>query len=587
VQTGVTYLAALARMGVYIPSGCGGNKRCGRCRVRFPCGAPEPVPQERELLPLEELKAGWRLACAHVVCRDAIIELPDADGDIQDKARSGAQSAGEPFPAARRVSVSLPAPAGDRSHSDRLEGAVGRKLSVPLSMLASIYHAQRGPSIEVTTVGRRVVGLHPEGASAEKLCGLALDVGTTTVAAYLLDLETGEELGARAATNRQGSYGADVVSRISHAQEEGPAGISALHQAIIATVDEVVDELCAEVGEPLDAIAHAVVVGNPAMLHLFAGVDPGCLGQAPFSPAWRRWTTLSAGELGLSLVRAVPVELVPMVSGYVGADVVAGLVACGIHEASEATLYLDLGTNGEIVLAVEDRLISCSAAAGPAFEAVGISCGMSALNGAVSSVEINDHDVWCGTIGDAPAAGLCGTGLTDAVAELLRVGVLDTNGRMLLPEGCLRKRVKGEGNERRFTLTEGVREVYLSQADVRKLQLAKAALRSGVDVLLSRGELGPGDVRRVYLAGAFGAHMRTESLIRIGLLPPEVKDKVVQAGNAAGLGAKAALADRRTARLLRRVARRMEFVELAAESEFGRRYVQTMWFPDQSKEVQV
>ncbi|MFO8033648.1 MAG: ASKHA domain-containing protein [Candidatus Bipolaricaulota bacterium] len=577
VEPGITFLAALTNAGVYVPSECGGLGRCGKCKIRFPEGPPEPSSADRKLLTSAELADGWRLSCAHTVAEESAVVVPQAAERTQDKVQARLEVAQSLFPAARRCEVSLAPPAAELSLIVRLEEAVGSRLKVPswLFSLLSRFDEQRD-SLTVTTVGREVMAFESGDATGGPY-GLALDVGTTTVAAYLLDLESGHQLAARAAENRQGAFGADVVSRISYTQQEGAAGISRLQDAIQRTVNLLVDKLTGQAGVTPESIVQAVVVGNPTMLHLLVGADPQALGRAPFEPVWRRWLTLSAAELGLSLNRAAHVELVPLVSGYVGADVVAGLLACGIHESTEPVVYLDLGTNGEILLAVDGRMVACSAAAGPAFEAVGISCGMSALEGAVSRVEI-DGEVRCRTINSAAPKGLCGTGLTDAVAELLRAGIVDAQGRMRVPDGALADRVEGEGNQRKFMLARGERPVYVSQADIRKLQLAKAALRSGVDILLQHIGLSPEEVKRVYLAGAFGAQMRTESLIGIGLLPGAFRERVQQTGNAAGVGAKAVLADRRMARQARRTARQIEYLELAAVKEFGQSYVRQMWF---------
>ncbi len=586
VQSGSTFLAALRGAQVYVPSGCGGRGVCGRCRIRFVNDAPTPAPEDWQLLSSRELAEGWRLACAHEVARDASIALPIDQEGTQEKVQSDKRGAQAVFPAARRFSLCLPPPVAERAALSQLEEAVGRRLDTLPSLLSPLSTERGDAAFCVTTVGRRLVGLEP-GGCGQGPYGLAVDVGTTTVAAYLVDLATGTQLGARAGENRQGAYGADVLSRISHVQAHGAAGLSALREAVQVSVNELVDQLAAEAGLLPGELVHVAVVGNPTMLHVFAGADPICLGHAPFAPLWARWLNVEAQELGLTVNPRATVELLPLVSGYVGADVVAGVLANGLHRAREPVLYLDLGTNGEIVLAAHGRLVSCSAAAGPAFEAVGVACGMPALPGAVSEVRVGEEGVTWRTVGGGEPRGLCGTGLTDAVAELLRVGVVDRRGKMLLPQGPLARRVQGEGNDRRFFLARGEKHVFVAQGDVRKLQLAKAALRSGVDALLAHMGLKPDEISRLCLAGAFGASMRPESLVRIGLLPGSLRHSVELVGNAAGEGAKAVLVDRTLAREARRLGRRMEYVELATIPEFGRKYVERMWFPDQSEEVRV
>ncbi len=541
------------------------------------------MAEETELLSQAAIDAGWRLACRQIVTEATTLALPENVHAAQGKTVTGDITTCCPW--AKRRTVPLPPPAGDRSLVERLEQALGARLHTPAAVLARLPGCPEDePQVTASTVGRHLVQLEC-GSVREGPFGLALDLGTSTVAAYLLELEGGTEIGSRAAQNQQAAFGADILSRIAYAQQGSDSSRQELRAAAQTTVNELIEALLGEADLKAEHVVQAVVVGNPTMLHLLVGANVASLGQAPFAPLWQRWLTLKAVDLGLTLNPAARVALLPSISGYVGADVVAGLLACGVHETERPTLYLDLGTNGEIVLACSTHMVACSAAAGPAFEAVGISCGMPALEGAVDHVEI-DHEVHCSTIGGDEPRGLCGTGLTDAVAELLRNGILDPSGRMTPPGGELTAHVEGEGNERRFMLTRGRHPVYVSQADVRKLQLAKAALRSAVEVLLEEAGITAQELHNVHLAGAFGAQMKPESLVRIGLLPEALADRVQAAGNAAGQGAKAVLADVRQARAARRLARRVAYLELASHSGFARRYVQAMHFPKQ-QEVQV
>ncbi len=584
VEVDATFLDALRSLGADVPSGCGGQGRCGMCRIRISGDPPPPTASEEARLSAADLADGWRLACRQKVERATSVTLPAASNVTQDKVRTPPTEYDTSHCGVRKRVALLPEEAGDRSLTGRLKTALGCGLEVPFSVLSSnagVFEADR--PVTVFTVGRRVVALE-RGESAAAPLGLAVDVGTSTVAVYLLDLSSGEELGARAAPNAQARFGADVVSRIAHAQQGGAEGSRELREAVQRTVNTLIGELLATADASAVHVARIAVVGNPTMLHLFAGVNPESLGRTPFAPLWRGWRSVRAEDLGLDVNLEAETVLVPMVSGYVGADVVAGIVACELQFADEPVLYLDLGTNGELVLATPGGLVACSAAAGPAFEAVGISCGMTALEGAISHVEIDGGVRWT-TIGGEEARGVCGTGLTDAVSELLRAGVVDRQGKMHVPEGALAERVEGEGRERRFVLCTGERPIFISQGDIRMLQLAKAALRSGVEYLLAEMELEPEQVKSVYLAGAFGAQMRPESLIRVGLLPEAFHGRVKAAGNAAGQGAKAVLTDVRLAREVRRVARGVRYVELASQSEFSRRYVQEMRFPGGEREV--
>lgn len=587
VRAGETLLFALWEAGIPVPSDCGGQGICGRCRVRYPAGAPAPTRAERELLTEGELADGWRLSCQHQARGEIEIFVPALGTPSQTKVSAAAGYGGPLRPQAKRRMLSLPPPGKEDQRDDlgRLQEAWGEELVVPPSLLAGLPGALRAGDfrVTVTAVGPQLVSVVP-GTQGAPL-GLALDLGTTTLALYLLDLGSGEEVSARAAPNPQGAFGADVLSRISHVQAHGAAGLRELREKVVQGINGLIQELAGPPGVSQDDLVQMAVVGNPTMLHLFIGVDPTPIGAAPFVPVFRESLSGRAKDLSLAMNPAGIVQTLPLVSGYVGADTVAGVLATGLHRSEEPVLLLDLGTNGEIVLGNKGRMVACSAAAGPAFEGGRIACGMPALAGAIAHLELHE-DVRYETLGGTAPRGLCGTGLVDAVAGLLSVGLLDSHGRLLpTGNGPLSGRVEGEGKDRRFLIAAGSRPVFLTQGDVRELQLAKGAIRAGIEVLLSRFGVTAGEVARVYLAGAFGAQMRPESLARIGLLPEELLPRTVPAGNAAGAGAKRTLLDREAAREAEEIARRMEYVELSYEPMFSQKFTGAMFFPNVPKEV--
>ena len=585
---GETVFSALRAAGIPIPGDCGGQGRCGRCKVRFLEAAPSPTPADLRFLSEEELSAGWRLSCQHRVEHDLTLEVPTLGEVAQVKVRSGERPIGSLRPQAVQQTLTVPPPSRDDQRADleRLRAALGEEVEVPLSVLAKLPEVLRTGNFQITLtrVGRKVVAVEP-GAQARGPYGLALDIGTSTLAAYLLDLGKGEELLAKALANPQAAFGADVLSRIGYVQEHGQKGLAELKGRLLEAIGQLVESLVGPLGLSPEEIVQAAVVGNPTMIHLFAGVDPSSIGQAPFTPVWKRGMTFQARELGLRVNPEGIVHVLPLVSGYVGADTVAAVLACGLHRAEGLALLLDLGTNGEIVLGGRERMVACSAAAGPAFEGGRIACGMPGVEGAIFRVELNGG-VRYQVLGGGEPQGLCGTGLVDAVAALLAIGLIDPRGRLLPGEGTpFAARIEGEGNTRRFWIEERKRPIYITQRDIRELQLAKGAIRAGVEVLLSYMGVTPEEIDRVYLAGAFGSQMRPESLVQLGLLPEELLPRIVPVGNAAGTGAKIALLDREALKEAERIAQEMEYVELSYEKAFSEQFVAQMRFPESRKEV--
>ncbi|MGC9529545.1 MAG: ASKHA domain-containing protein [Candidatus Bipolaricaulaceae bacterium] len=585
VAEGATLLSSLQQAGLPVESACGGRGRCGRCRVRF-LAAPPATAAEQRLLSPQELAQGLRLACQHRLSGDCTVELPPAGRVSQAKVQSGRTRPGPCRPAAgrRQITVGRGQQTGE-SDLENLQAALGDQVEVSPPALAQLAAAlARGRhQLSVITVGQHLVAVRP--GEEDGPYGLAVDLGTSTVAAYLLDLEGGNELAALAVANPQGAWGADVLSRIAHVQDSGPAGLEQLRGAAVAAVNELAQKLAAQAGLTTDHLHHLVVVGNPTMLHLLAGVDPVRIGRSPFCPTWRRGLDLPAARLGLAANPAARATLGPAVSAYVGADSVAAAVACGLGDRAAVELLLDLGANGEILLAAAGQLWACAAAAGPAFEGGGITCGMSALEGAVSRVELDDGELSWSTVGERSPRGICGSGLVDVVGVLLSAGLMDATGRLRPGQTGLAARLHGQGKERRFVLAEGDPPVFVTQRDLRQVQLAKAALRAGIEALLAEAGLNWGDVERISLAGAFGSQLRPQSLARIGLLPAELLARTHTVGNAAGEGAKAMLLDRQLAEEAEHIAGRVRYLELSADRTFAQRFVQAMRFPAPAEEV--
>ena len=518
---GETILHALQRRNVPIGASCGGAGTCGECRVRFAGNAPPPTTSDRSLIAQEDLAAGWRLACNHALTETATIELHPA-----------VESSG--FPSADTANAQ----------------------STPPAVADSVGKASKAAS-----------------SSGSLDCGLAIDVGTTTLNAHLLDMTARRTLGSARSRNPQSRFGADVISRIAHVRRYGEAGLRELHAAVVAGLNLLIDRLSRQASAQSSSIRAATVVGNPTMLHLLLAVDPTGIDVSPYTPKFLNSVRHRAADVGLAIHPRALVETLPAVSAYVGADIVAGILATDLHETRASTLFLDVGTNGEVVLARGSRLIACSTAAGPAFEGASIVQGLTAQPGAIESVRIVDGRIECGVIGDEFPKGLCGSGLVSAVAELRAAEIIAPSGRLAASPTCLADRLTGDGRQRRFRLTDGQPPVYLYQSDIREFQLGKAAIRAGIEILSKHEHLATQDISRVLLGGAFSSGLSSEHLISTGLLPKVAPTRIRVVGDSAGHGAQRVLQDRSLMQEAERIAQAVAYVELSGDRRFSDLFV--------------
>jgi uncharacterized 2Fe-2S/4Fe-4S cluster protein (DUF4445 family) len=397
-----------------------------------------------------------------------------------------------------------------------------------------------------------------------------LDIGTTTLAALLVELRSGSTLASAACLNSQKAYGQDVISRINQAAR--PGGLRELQSAVLRDIEQLLHTLCAAAACRPAGITAAAVAANPAMIHLLAGVDTAPLGRAPYRPAFAGPLLLSARQLALPLAGGASLYCLPAAAAYVGGDMVGGLLALEADAPGPARLVLDIGTNGEMALNHQGRMWACSAAAGPALEGMNISCGMRAAAGAIEEVEIAEGRVLCRTAGGLPPLGLAGSGLISAVSALKRAGLLNSKGRLLL-----RGPVTEQRGLRQLPLDEAA-GLALTQADIRQTQLAKAALRAGLDTLLKEAACPAEEVEEVLVAGAFGAHLKAQDLLDIGLLVPQWAGKIRYVGNAALRGARLCLLAAAARQRAEELAARINYLELATLSDYQQRFIEALKF---------
>jgi uncharacterized 2Fe-2S/4Fe-4S cluster protein (DUF4445 family) len=607
VAAGTSILKAAHNGGVDVTATCGGRGRCTSCRVKFVDGTiPPPTIMDEIQLGDDLVREGYRLSCQCAVTEPITVLLapPLEEQAFQILgAGPGVGGLGVRIDAGigkELVKVSLPREEHHQtSDLEQLAAAVGVAPDyVGPSVLTGLPQALRDdPSgVTVTTFTsssgnamrtRRTVIAVERGDTTAMKFGLAIDVGTTTVVTTLIELTSGEQLASVSSLNPQAVFGGDLMSRIAFAQFN-PVNLRKLHTRIVGLLNQHVAEVCRTSGVLPKWIYKAVVVGNTCMHHLLLGIDPSHVGLAPYAPVMRHAAVLPARDVPLKIAPEGRVCLLPLVAGFVGADAVAVALATRLGETPALRVAVDIGTNGEVLLGSRERLLACSAPAGPALEGAQIRHGMRGAQGAIDRVSI-DHDVHVHTIGDAPALGICGSGLIDLLAGLLDAGVVDWTGligveaRESLPP-ALRDRVVMRGEERVFIVLRsgeaGSRgEIALTQDDVRQVQLAKGAIASGITMLLHVAGVPLERVEELMLAGGFGNYLSIPSAIRIGLIPALPPPRVRYVGNAASLGAQLCLLSEAERAHAETIAARTEHVSLAAHPDFEQIFVDAMNFP--------
>ncbi len=408
--------------------------------------------------------------------------------------------------------------------------------------------------------------------------GIAVDIGTTTVALTLVDLRNGKELSHAAAINAQKIYGLDVLTRISYEYEKGESAIEQLQSVLVESLNDLLKELCVKANIKAEEILEIVVAANCCMTHMLLGVDARSMGRAPYQPEFLEAQRCKAADIGLKAGEDTLLYCLPQVSAYIGGDIVAGVEVCQLHKEQENVLFIDIGTNGEIVLASQGKLLSCSCAAGPALEGMNISCGMRAAEGAIEDVVIGKDGVQLKTIGNQPPKGLCGSGILAVVRELLQGGYLKKSGVFIAadkqPEPAI---LRLNGTKREAILCDEP-EIIVTQDDVRQVQLAKGAILSGFQVLLQEAGITMEQLDSVIIAGQFGAHLPVDSLCGIDLLPEAVREKLCYVGNASKTGAAMALLSAEKRREMEQIAKHIDYIELAQTKDYDRVFAGAMTF---------
>jgi uncharacterized 2Fe-2S/4Fe-4S cluster protein (DUF4445 family) len=566
------------QVGVGIVSICGGLGRGNCCKVHILEGAvSQPTANERNIFSPQEIRKGWRLACQ--TYPEGNIKLfvpPESMTTMQRLQVEGFEIAVTPDSTVRSYNICLPTPSMSDLQADVeriLEGLEDQKIycnNIDIEVLKNISNLLRSWDwkAKVFVRGSEVVAI---GSQSNRHLGLAVDLGSTKIAAYLIDMESGATLAARGVMNPQFAYGEDIITRLSLVIEKKGGG-KLMQKLVIDELNRLVVALCTEIDAQPDEVVEAVIVGNTAMHHLLLKLSVPQLAYAPYIPVVKAALDIKARDLGLDIVPGAYVHILPNIAGFVGADHVAMLLSTKtIWQKDDLAIAIDIGTNSEISLISNGGISTLSCASGPAFEGAEIKNGMRATNGAIERLRISNDTVDYLTIDEAEPVGICGSGILDAIAQLRLAGVVDRSGRMLDNH----PRVRNNKGQREFAIVteeerNGLPAITITQRDVRAIQLAKGAVRSGIQVLLAIQNRSPKEIKRVVIAGAFGSYIDVSSAITIGMLPSLPLNRFEQVGNAAGTGAKLALVSRSKIAEAQQIASEVHYTELAAVPDYAK-----------------
>ncbi|MFH2011984.1 MAG: ASKHA domain-containing protein [Pseudomonadota bacterium] len=611
VAKGINLLEAAAKAGVYVNSLCGGEGVCGKCRIQIPKGKVPSNNRSISFLSREEIQNGFLLACQTEVLDNLEVWVPPEARleeeqilitenmvcyDVPQGIPLG-DSMQTPsllyMPVTQKFFLSLPEPTiqDNISDLDRIQREIHKKIQVPymepsLSSLKGLASMLRKNNWQVT------VTLYPmdehcveilyleSGDTCLTNYGIALDIGTTTIAAQLVDMRSGSILGVEASHNQQARYGEDVISRMIFACERN--GILPINQAVVDTVNSLIDVLLEKHGVNSDNVTALVAAGNTTMTHLFLGLEPCNIRYEPYISTANSFPRASAAELNLHLHPRGVVSCIPGVSSYVGGDITAGVLASGLANSSHVSALIDIGTNGEIVVGNNEWLVCCSASAGPAFEGSGTKCGMRATLGAIQKVIIEGDHVEYETVGKGKPLGICGSGLIDTIAELFRNRIIDPNGKFPRDSGTQRIRESEDGIE--FILvpgseTETGKDVVITEDDISNLIKSKAAILAAMRVLLNSVGLSFTDLEKIFVAGGFGNYLNIEKAIFIGLLPDVPIERVQFIGNSSLTGARMSLLSRHAFARAKNLANQMTYFELSVNQDFMNEFIASLFLP--------
>ena len=600
IKSGSTVLDATRKMGIDIQAPCGDLGLCGRCKIVLGKGknlAELPTETEKKILSTKELDDGYRLACQCKVSEKGLLSVivPSESKISQQRiVIQGIMPQFQMSPIVKDTIIELKKKQESKSDSETLLEALSENgftdVSIGIDAIRRLPDVIREGNWSINATlwnNKEVLSLQPKDKAGQTL-GFAVDVGTTKVAGYLVDLKNGELLAAVSLPNPQISFGEDLISRITYWTESEEKGIS-LQKIVIGCVNKLIEDSCKKFDVTKNEIYDITVVGNTAMHHIFFGISPKYVGQSPFPVAVKNSFDVKAKDIGMIANSAAYVHALPPIAGFVGADTVAGILATEIYNKEETCMLIDVGTNAEIVVGNKDKLTCCSAPAGPAFEGAKIKHGMRASSGAIETVWIDPKTLETGykTIDETKPRGICGSGIIDTVAQLLKTNVIDDIGRFNKKLNNPRLRILGENTE--FVLawqkdTSINKDITITRHDIQEILLAKAAVYTGTHILLKRLNLKPNDVEKLYIAGAFGTYIDLTNTLTIGMFPEIPTNKIQFVGNTAGSGGRLVLLSEKLRSKAEEIAINTGYIELASDPSFETEFTNALWLPHREKE---
>ncbi|MCX5687183.1 MAG: ASKHA domain-containing protein [Candidatus Omnitrophica bacterium] len=614
IDRGTDLLTAALKTGIHIYNSCGGEGVCGRCKVVVKKGIY--ITEDSGRISEKEREEGYVLACRTTPESDMEVLVPEESmlGDleilteeikttrlaglytpveeIEEEHYKAALKIFKHGPLSTKIFLKLPKPTIDDNSgdADRLLREIKKQhkeinvIQMGLSNIKRLPRLLRESDWKVTaTLGNRnktteVVLIEPGDRSRENF-GVAVDIGTTTIVAYLVDLNSQKVLGTKASYNPQVDFGEDVISRIIFAQHE--KGLEKLHHAVIDTVNSLIDNMIKEASLTLDDVTAVISAGNTTMTHLLLKIDPTQIRKDPYIPAVNFMPIIRASEAGIKINPRGLLMCLPCIGSYVGGDIVAGVLASGMYKIKDISLFIDLGTNGEVVLGNKEWLLACSTSAGPCFEGGGLTSGMRAMKGAIQNISIKNNFLEIETIGNLPPKGICGSGIVDIISELLKNKIIDRSGKIKENKIC---KVRDSEGAKELVLVEAkdsatLKDITIDENDIKNLMHSKGAIYTGIEVLLKEAGFNKSDIKHVFIAGGLGTALNIRSAINIGLLPDLPEKNFVFLGNTSVSGAKACLLSSEAMDYAEIIANKMTYLDLSTSSSFMNNYSAALFLP--------
>lgn len=596
-RKGTTILDAARNLGVEITSICGGLGVCGKCKVRVIAQPGDTSPltsTEEKLLTKEEIENGYRLACLTKVFSNIKVYVPERSRITHQRLQvEGLEVAVKTNPMVKKVYLELSPPklesvsADDLMLKDALRFLGFSEVEIDYEVIKDLPELLRQSKWRISVVLWNGSIISVEQGNTTKRCfGFACDIGSTKLAGYLVDLNTGETVAVTSRINPQIQYGDDIISRISYVIEKGFEGLRDLQRSVVSAINEMIDEVCSELSISSEEIYELSFAGNTAMQLFLLAIYPKYLAYSPYQPPRKSALTVRSQDLGIKANKCARCFIMPVIGGFVGGDQVAVIISSGIHKSEEIMMEMDIGTNTEITLGNKEELMSVSCASGPAFEGMHIKYGMRASDGAIESISIDPStfNVKFRVIGNVAPVGLCGSALIDALAEMLKAGIIDWSGAFNKEQSKFTKRLRKRNSQWEFVIVwkneSGINDdIVITQSDIREIQKAKAAIRTGAEILMRRMNIKEKDISSLLIAGAFGNYINPESARTIGMYPELPIEKYKFIGNAAGTGAKLALISKDMRREAEEVSKKVKYLELAAEPDFQKVYLDSLYLP--------